>query len=525
VKGVTAAGTDVRNTERLVELFGPDLRYVDAWSKFVVWNGKQWMVDSSGRAMRCTVETTRVMMDEAINAFRVAGEELAAANGDDGAERDAKARLSAAHRAMAWAVKSQSAPRIAAMLTIAKSSEAIAITHHELDADPWLLNVENGTIDLRTGELRAHRRADHITKLAPVIFDAAAKAPTWDRFIDQAMAGNAALVDFLRRLIGYALTGSIREHALGFFFGGGRNGKSTFLGTIHSMLGDYARPAPRGLLFKSKTERHPTELASLFGARFVTCSEVEAGRSFDEALVKDLTGGDHISARQMREDFWSFAPTHKFFLAGNHKPNVRGDDDGIWRRIRLVPWTVQVPEADVDKELPEKLRAELPGILAWAVRGCLEWQRDGLGEPIEVREATDQYREESDVIGEFFRLRCLFHPEGVVARRMLRESYEVYAKDNGDRNPLGARAFAAKLRERGITETSLRRGLKVDDAWRGVRLQTDQELEAKGRGDVGGAGSEYPLDPKLRSSCGTQPGKSSTAPYDPARSISDWGGE
>ena len=222
------------------------------------------------------------------------------------------------------------------MVTLAKSIPSVAITHDQLNADPMLLNVETGTINLRTGLLREHRRKDLMTKIAPVCFDPNATAPTWDAFLARAMGDSGELVNYLQRMVGYALTGSVEEHVVGFLFGGGANGKSTFLSTIHAMLGDYASPAPGGLLFRSRGERHPTELASLHGRRFVTCSEIEEGQAFDEALVKDLTGGDPIECRRMREDFWMYQPSHKLFLGGNHKPSVKGDDEGIWRRMRLI---------------------------------------------------------------------------------------------------------------------------------------------------------------------------------------------
>jgi putative DNA primase/helicase len=271
----------------------------------------------------------------------------------------------------------------------------------------------------------------------------------------------------------------VREHVLAFLYGLGANGKSTALSTLHAMLGDYATPAPRGLLFRARGERHPTELATLHGRRFVTCSEIEDGQAFDEALVKDLTGGDPIECRRMREDFWTFTPTHKLFMAGNHKPTVRGDDEGIWRRMRLVPWTVTIPEAERDTMLSEKLRAELPGILAWAVRGCISWQAKGLETPRAVRDATSDYRSESDLVGQFFAEHVVFERDANMARKVLRETYETWCKENGA-DALGAKRFAGRLRERGVVDGKVRQGAQVLDGWRGVRLATDSERSRKG---------------------------------------------
>lgn len=491
--GITAECSDIANAERIVAWHGADLRHCHAWGKWLAWDGRRWLVDDTGGATRRAVETTRRLLAEALEEHDRAARALAA----DPEDERAKAKLSAAKKRVAWAISSQNARRLSSMLSVASSSEEVVIQHDRLDADPWLLNVANGTIDLRLGELRPHAREDLITKIAPVAFEPGASCPTWEAFIRTAMGDREELISFLARVVGYALTGSTREHVLGFFFGGGRNGKSTFLGTLHHLLGDYATPASRGLLFRSNHQRHPTELAALCGARFVTCSEIEQGRAFDEALLKDLTGGDPITARHMQEDFWKFTPTHKLFLAGNHKPTVRGDDEGIWRRMRLVPFTVTIPPEQVDRTLPERLREELPGILAWAVRGCLEWQAKGLGEPKEVLEATAEYREESDPIGEFLSLRCILDPIAKAPRAAIRAAYDDYAKENGVRSPLAAKAFGDALRKRGVTDGgSMRIATKISpvDAWKGIRLRTAEDAD------------DRRVDPPCRAHEGSIPG-------------------
>jgi putative DNA primase/helicase len=505
VEGVTHDTTDLRNAERLVERHGDDLRYIGTWSKWAGWDARRWVLDDTGGAMRCASDTTRAMVAEALEdlspARRALDEAEAAPEGEERERKitSAKRKVAAAERLFKWAVQSQGAQRLRAMLDVGKSFAAVVVRHDVLDADAWALNVENGTIDLRTGKLREHRREDLITKIAPVAYDPNAKAPTWDAFLHRAMGGDPELVSYLARVIGYSLTGDVSEHVLGFFFGGGANGKSTFLGAIHAMLGDYASPAPRGLLFRARGERHPTEYATLHGRRFVTCPEVEEGTAFDESLVKDLTGGDPVECRRMREDFWTFTPTHKLFLAGNHKPSVRGDDEGIWRRIRLVPWLVTIPESERDTELPVKLRAELPGILAWAVRGCLAWQERGLATPDVVTEASADYRRENDLLGQFLRLYVAFEKDASVSRKELRELYTVWCLESGA-EPLGAKRFTARLRERKVRETSVRVGVKVIDGWRGVRLATEAERVAAAAWaetcrDVGTVGTSSIIDP------------------------------
>ena len=479
--GVTHDASDLRNAELYVEMHRSRVLYVHAWGKWLIWDGKRWLIDDVGGALRLAGETARVMLAEAIDELRDAHEALRVALllGDDAKIDTAKLAERRAKQLVAHAGKSQDARKLHAMLDLARAHAEIAIRYQDLDADPLLLNVANGTIDLRTGKLRPHDPADRITKLTSVAFDPEAKCPTWDAFLSQAQAGNEEMLAFLRRARGYLLTGLINEHVLFFLFGPTGTGKSTYFVTLHALLEEYAVRAPRGLLFQTKGAQHSTDLTMLFGARFVSLSEIDLDSTFDEALVKDLTGGESVTARRMREDNWTFIPTHKLGLPGNHKPNIRNFDDAIRRRVRLIPWTVQ--PSTPDTSLVAKLASELTGILADAVRGCLEWQRVGLGEPVEVREATDAYRDESDVLGEFFRLYLTFaDPNAAVARRTVRGVYESYCDENG-LTPVGAKRFAAKLRANGVSDTSVRLpNGKPADAWRGVRLLTDAERMAAG---------------------------------------------
>ncbi len=508
LSGKTAARTDLWNAERLVDLHGDDLRWVGAWHRGLAWDGARFAIDDVGLWPHAAAETARVMFDEAVTELR---EAIAREDAD---------RAKVAKAAVAWAAKSQGANRLSAMCQVARTMPRVVVAHERLDSNPMLFNVRNGTVDLSTGRLRQHRREDLLTKVAPVTYDAEAQCPTWDASVLRWMGGDASLVEYLSRIIGYALTGVVTEHVFAFFFGAGANGKSTFLATMHAMFGDYASPAPRGLLFRSRGERHPTELASLHGRRFVTCSETEEGQAFDEALTKDITGGDPIECRRMREDFWTYQPTHKLFLAGNHKPTVRGDDEGIWRRIRLVPWTVTIPEGERDPELPAKLRAELPGILMWALRGCMAWQADGLETPAVVRDATAAYREENDTLGEFFRLMVVFDAGATIARKVLREAYETHCADNGA-EPFGAKRFAGRLREHGVKETTVRLGDRVVDGWKGARLATETERltaaawGSRARRDIGTCSEQIPYQPFDRARVGANREVTTTSHYVP----------
>jgi putative DNA primase/helicase len=260
------------------------------------------------------------------------------------------------------------------------------------------------TVDLRTGQWRESRPEDYITKAAPAVTDG--DCPLWLAFLDRVMAGDRDLVAYLKRVCGYCLTGITREHVLFFLYGTGANGKSVFVSTIAGVMGDYAVTAPPEMFMASNSDRHPTELARLRGARLVVASEIEMGRRWAESLIKQITGGEKITARFMRQDFFEFTPQFKLMISGNHRPGLRGVDEAMRRRIHLIPFAVTIPPAERDPELAEKLKAEWGGILAWAIEGCLEWQRDGLSPPAAVRNATNQYLESEDSLGQWLAERC-----------------------------------------------------------------------------------------------------------------------
>jgi putative DNA primase/helicase len=343
-----ATNTDVGNAARLVATHGADIRYVARWG-WHVWDGKRWARDDLGRVYELAKEVARSVYCEA-------------AREDDATERKSLA---------AWARQSENAARIRAMVELARTDPAVAVLPEAMDADPWLLTAANGTVDLRTGDLAPHRRPDLITKLAPAAYEPDARAPVWDAFLERTVPDEEVRT-YLRRLAGCALPGVVVEHVLGFCYGTGANGKTTFLRALLHVFGDYARQADAALLLESRHAEHPTAVARLVGARLVACVEAGAGRRLAEVMVKTLTGGDRVAARFMHQDYFEFDPTWTVLLAANHKPVVKGTDHAIWRRIHLIPFTVTISPEEQDRDLAAKLEAEAPGILAWAVRGCLE---------------------------------------------------------------------------------------------------------------------------------------------------------
>jgi putative DNA primase/helicase len=443
--------TDSGNAERLIALHGSDVRYVRSWHKWLGWDGKCWRLDD-GAPHRAAKDVARATMRQ---ANRIG---------------DLKRRA----EAIKFALKLEAKGTIEAAVSLARHELAISIEHTELDGDPWLLCVRNGTVDLRTGELRAHERADLLTKIAPIDYDAAATCPRFEQFMLEIMGGDAALVTFLQRYLGYCVSGDVREHVLAFWHGGGCNGKSLLAFVVLRVLGDYGGKAAPDLLFKhERTERHPTEVADLHGLRLVVANETTRGRAWDEATVKDVTGGDVLRARRMREDFWSFLPTHKLVVFGNHKPRITTVDDAMRRRLRLVPFVVSFKGRE-DKTLQKTLLAESPGILRWLVDGCINWQILGLPDVEAIREATAGYFLDEDTLGQFLAAECLFEPNAKVARKELRERYQAWAEERGER-PVGAKTLADALRDRGVTARKVKTAAGPRDGWAGVRLASDAD--------------------------------------------------
>jgi putative DNA primase/helicase len=402
---------------RFSRQYADELRYVDGWGRWMCWDGTRWREDD-----------TLAVFDRCRRICRRASAECG----------DVKERA---------AMKIAAAQTVAAIERLARADRRHAAVVQQWDADAWLLNTAAGTVDLRTGELLSHLREQYLTKITAA--GPGGECPMWRRFLDRVTDGNSELQEFLQRVIGYCLSGSTREHALFFLYGTGANGKSVFLSTIAGILGDYAKTAPASAFTASSTDQHPTDLAGLRGARFVTAIETEDGRWWAEAKIKSLTGGDRITARFMRQDFFEYVPQFKLIVAGNHKPGLRNVDEAIRRRLHLIPFTVTIAEQERDPDLAEKLKTEYPGVLQWAIEGCLGWQRDGLKSPDIVRSATSDYLAAEDAIGRWIEDRCLVGDGYWTAGAALFADWQQWSDRTGER-PGTQKRFTQGLQARGI---------------------------------------------------------------------------
>jgi putative DNA primase/helicase len=407
--------TELGNSRRFSMAYRGQTLHVSTWG-WMIWNKRYWEMDETGKIMMLAKKVTDTLFEEAKDAEREAQRAVEAASKlaetDTNEERDAaRERQAAAQKKarglLAWAIQSQHNQKIKAMLSLAESDLPAKV--QDFDKDPWLLNCKNGIVDLRTGQLQPHSPSAMITKIAGTSYDPNAQCPTWLTFLDRIFAGNTEVINFVQRAAGLSLTGEVSEQCFLFLYGEGANGKSTFLGILEALLGDYFKSTRSENLMVHKFGAGVSDgIAMLMGARCVVASELERNQKFNEPLVKQLTGGDSIAARRLYKDEFTYRPVFKLWMYGNEQPQIIGTDEGIWRRLRLVPFTVTIPEKERDPKLKEKIVAdELPGILNWALEGCRTWQEYGLGTCQTITKATEDYRKSEDVIGQFISECCL----------------------------------------------------------------------------------------------------------------------
>lgn len=414
---------DIGNGERLARRHGAGLHYVKEWG-WLTWDGKRWKQDR-GEVAKMAKETARSIFAEAAEAAE--------------AEKDELAKAIAKH-----AAGSASQYKRSAMIESCASEPGIPANPQQFDGDPWLLNCQNGILDLKTGELKPHDPQAFVTKMAGAEYDPGATCPRFLAFLDKVFNADQKVIKFIQRAVGYSLTGNVGEQCLFFPHGLGKNGKSVFTGTLQAVMGDYGLKTPTDtLMLRHFDNSINNDLARLAGARVVVAAELAEGKRLNESTVKDLVGGDIIAARYLHKEYFEFAPSFKLWMYGNHKPIIKGTDEGIWRRIKLIPFTVVIPESERDPNLLEKLKGELPGILAWAVRGCLAWQEGGLKTPAIVDAATAAYRAEQDILATFLEECCILELGAKVTAGELFKAYETWGGD------LNKRRFSQTMAERG----------------------------------------------------------------------------
>jgi putative DNA primase/helicase len=452
--------TDLGNAERFVDRHGKNVHYCYAQNAWYVWDGSRWKRDATGEIERLVKETVRTIYRDAADV------------------QDEKLRKAIVDHAR----KSESRKSIEAIIRLAQSEATIPVVPKELDADPYLLNVLNGTIDLRTGALLPHDPAYLITKQAPVVYDANAAHPMWTSYLDTATEGDVEYQAFLQRAIGYSLLGTNPEEVLFFLHGPSKAGKTTLIEALKATLGDYAASADFETWLARRDVGGPRpDLARLAGARIVTSVEVDEGKKLAEGLVKSLTGGDVIVARFLYAQEFEFLPSFTLWLAANHAPKIREDDQAIWNRIKRLPFEHEIPLEKRDPKVKETLRNPKlagPAILAWAVRGCVEWTKHGLGIPPIVENATLSLRQTMDPLRDFVRDCCVVEAQAETPAKRLRDLYEEWTKENGVRNPISGRAWADRLRAYGCVSAKGTGGTRL---WKGIRpLQEDEVASNSG---------------------------------------------
>lgn len=450
--------TDLGNAMRFIAEHGEDVRYCEQFGNWLTWETSYWKIDETGGAPLLTrwMKTLEGMKAELVE---MEDPELRKAWGS-------------------WVKKSHSRNAIDSLLDLVRRMPEVAIHQDELDRKIDFLPVANGVVNLRTGELVKGQKTDYFTKCVKVAYKPDADCPNWVKHLDRATEGDAELKSWLHKAFGYTLTGSTAEQCMFFLYGEGKTGKSTTLETIQDILGPYSASLDKGkLMVKRFEDEIPTHFARLVGRRMTTAVEVNKEDRFDEGLLKKLTGGDEINTRFMRKDAFDYKPMFKLFLTGNHKPTIYGQDQGIWRRIKLVPFDKVIAPEEVDPHLDDKLKAEHEGILAWMIAGAMRWFAERLGRCEAVDGATDQYRAEQDTLGQFIADRCLLDEDYEVGGKELFKAYQAWAKDGGY-YAMNLTRFGSEMEERRqkFGYHKVRRALGV--FWKGVGLRTLVEDEA-----------------------------------------------
>ena len=442
--------SDITNRDFFIKAYSQKVRYCISWNKFLIWNGTCWQIDTRGRVEEMCVDFIHKMY-RALRSI------------DD---------LQLKILFEKHLVRSENYRRIQGMVGLLKMSKDIKVEDFEMDKDHLLFNTQTQTINLRTGKIRDPSNKDLITNKSNFVFQKDAMCPTWNLFLQQIFNNDNDLIRFVQKAMGYALSGDVSEQCLFILWGTGANGKSTFLNVLHHLFGDYARSTMIETFMKKNSEQS-NDLARLKGARLVTTSEIEQGKPLSESLIKTVTGEDELTARFLYGEYFSFKPTFKIFMATNHKPKIRGADNGIWRRIKMIPFTVTIPPEQRDKKLTEKLIAENSGILNWLIKGYAMWKKEGLEEPDAVRQANEEYRMDMDAVGTFV-TDCFEIDASLKWRLHTKILYETYMKwcVKNNEKIMSQKWLALRMQEKGFKRiaTNGQRmwlGLVLRNEWRG----------------------------------------------------------
>jgi len=446
----TEPATDGGNAQRLIRLHRNNIKYCHTFKKWMVWDGHRWKIDGDGSTYRLCEDVIREIYSEASNSI-------------DSKDRQEWAK---------FAIRSDSGRGYRDMLFLASFNKAVAITSDRLDTNPWLLNTENLTIDLKTFEAREPSREDLITKSAGAVYDPSAKCPIWEDFLDNIFQGDKDLIGYVQRATGYSLTGSMVEQVYFFCHGTGANGKSVFLATLRALLGDYAKQGSFDTFLIQHTAKVRNDLAALAGARIITASEAEEGSRLSMQVIKSWTGGDPITARFLFGEDFTFKPVGKIWLAANTKPVISERNHAAWRRVHLIPFLVTIPLEEQDRELENRLLQELPGILIWALEGLKEYHRMGLRPPKAVKAATDAYRRENDSMAAFLSECCEVRKLAICKNSDLFNAYRNFCGMIGF-DPLSQTKFSLDLSNKpAIRSTRNMHGM----VWHGIDLKPEWKL-------------------------------------------------
>lgn len=430
---------DMGNAERIYDAYGGFIRYSYTDKRWLYYDTRKWCMDTTGEIERAAEQAIKAL--DADEPMYARAAELDDEDGDGEGKKLYKAYL--AHKKYSRSNRGKKA-------MLDELRHKIPISPMQTDIDGMLLNTPTGIFDLREGVLRPHDPEAYITKIAHVEYDPTATCPTWERFLDEIFGGDTDLINYVQRAVGYSMTASTVEQCVFFLHGSGSNGKSTFLSIVREMMGDYTvNIQPETIMVKNSPGGANSDIARLKSARLVTTVEPNEGARLNEGLLKQLSGEDPVTARRLYGDEFEFIPQFKLWMATNHRPLIRGTDDGIWRRIKMIPFTVQIPDEKKDKHLAGKLRRELPGIFNWAIDGCRKYQESGLQEPRSVRGSTMEYRKDMDAIQQFIDECC--EQSGECPAVSLYSAYSDWAKRN-HQYEMNNNVFGRKMSERYVKQ-------------------------------------------------------------------------